>query len=113
MREIKVYLRKEKVDEVVRALQAAGVQHMTVTHVQALGSGVDPEQYHISAETGTLYSEQVQLELVCQEADVDVLVPVIEANARTGEPGDGIVFVSPVDRAVKIRSGVEGREAIG
>lgn len=112
MRTITVYLRREKVVEVVRALQEAGVPHMTLTHAQALGSGVDPAHYHLSAETGTAYSEQARLELACPDPDVDLLLPIIERSARTGEPGDGIILVSPVERAVKIRSGVEGREAL-
>jgi nitrogen regulatory protein P-II 1 len=112
MQEIKVYLRKEKVDDVVHALRDAGITHMTVTHVWSLGSGVDPEDFRISFETGTQYTDKAKLEFVCPEPDVDVLVPIIEANARTGDPGDGIIFVSPVGRAVKIRTGVEGRAAL-
>lgn len=112
MVEIKVFLRREKVDEVVAALQDAGVGHMTIRHVQALGRGVDPDHYHVSAETGTPYSEQAELVLVCAESEADVLVPLIEANARTGHPGDGLILISPVSRAVKIRTGVEGRDAL-
>lgn len=85
---------------------------MTITHVHTLGNLADPENVRISFETGTTYTEHAKLEFVSSEADVDVLIPVIAASARTGEPGDGIVFVSPVDRAVKIRTGAEGREAL-
>ncbi|MGH7458154.1 MAG: P-II family nitrogen regulator [Longimicrobiaceae bacterium] len=112
MKEIKLYLRKKKVDDIVHALRDAGVTHMTITHVKSLGSGVDPDHVRISFETGTKYTETAKLEFVCSEPDVDVLIPLIETHARTGEPGDGIIFVSPVDRAVKIRTGVEGREAL-
>ncbi len=112
MKEIKAYLRKERVDAVVHALRDAGVTHMTVTHVMSLGSGVDPENFRISFETGTMYTEKAKLEFVCPEPEVDRLLPVIAASARTGEPGDGIVFVSPVDSAIKIRTGAEGREAL-
>ncbi len=112
MREMKVYLRKERVDAVVHALRDAGVRHMTVAHVQTLGSLADPEDVRISFETGTTYTEHAKLEFVCAESDVDMLIPLIEATARTGEPGDGIIFVTPVERAVKIRTGIEGREAL-
>lgn len=112
MKEIKVYLRKKKVDDVVHALRGAGVTHMTITHVRSLGSGVDPDHVRISFETGTTYTEKTKLEFVCSEPDVDGLIPLIKTHARTGEPGDGVIFVSPVDQAVKIRTGVEGREAL-
>jgi nitrogen regulatory protein PII len=89
MREIKVYLRKKQVDAVVHALRDAGVRHMTITHVHTLDSLTDPEEVRISFETGTTYTEHTKLEFVCAEPDVDVLIPVIETTARTGEPGDG------------------------
>jgi nitrogen regulatory protein P-II 1 len=112
MREIKVYLRRERVDAVVHALREAGIAHMTITHVHTVGSLTDPEHVRISFETGTTYTEHAKLEFVCSELDVDVLIPVIEATARTSKPGDGIIFVYPVDRAVKIRTGTEGRAAL-
>lgn len=112
MKEIKVYLRKNRVDAVVHALRDAGVRHMTITHVHTLGSLADPEHVRVSFETGTTYTEHAKLELVCAESDVDVLIPLIETTACTGEPGDGIIFVSPVERAVKIRTGIEGRETL-
>lgn len=112
MKELKIYLRKERVDAVVHALRDAGITHMTLTHVQALGSGVDPNDFGISFETGTTITDKAKLEFVCAEPDVEALIPVIQAAARTGEPGDGIVFVSPVDRATKIRTGAQGRAAL-
>ena len=112
MKEIKLYLRKERVNAVVHALREAAVTHMTITHVHTLGNLTDPEHVRISFETGTTYTEHAKLELVCSEPDVDELIRVIAAIARTGDPGDGIIFVSPVERAVKIRTGVEGREAL-
>lgn len=112
MQEIKAYLRKEKVNDVVRALRDAGVARMTITHVWSLGSGVDPEDFRVSFETGTQYTDKAKLEFVCAEPDVDVLVTIIESHGRTGDRGDGIIFVSPVGRAVKIRTGAEGRAAL-
>jgi nitrogen regulatory protein P-II 1 len=112
MKELKVYCRRERVDDLVHALRRAGVPRMTVTHVRSLGTGVDPKHAGISWEAGTLYTEKAKLEFVCSEPEVDRLIGVILAQARTGEPGDGIVFASPVDRAVKILSGAEGRDAL-
>lgn len=111
MREVKAYLRLEKVDEVVRALRDNGIAHMTINHVRSLGSGVDPRRQRISFEAGT-YTETAKLEFVCSEPEVERLVPMIRAHALTGEKGDGVIFVSPVDYALKIRTGAEGREAL-
>lgn len=74
--------------------------------------GSTPRAPGCRGRPGTLYTENAKLEFVCSEPEVDGLVVIIKARARTGEPGDGIVFASPVDRAVKIRTGVEGREAL-
>lgn len=112
MKEIKAYIRPDVVERVVRALQDSGVPHLTVTHVRSLGSGIDPDDRRISFETGGWYSDSVKLEFVCAEPEVDGLVAALVENARTGEPGDGVVFVHPVDRAVKVRSGTEGRLAL-
>ena len=112
MREVKVFLRKEKVDEVVRALRDNGIEHMTISHVRSFGTGVDPRHERVSFEAGTTYTEKAKLEFVCSEPEVERLVPVIRTHAITGESGDGVIFVTPVDYAVKIRTGVEGREAL-
>lgn len=112
MREIKAYLRLDKVDAVVRALRDSGIEHMTVSHVRSLGSGVDPRHERVSFEAGTTYTEKAKLEFVCSEPEVERLVPVIRAQAHTGDSGDGVIFVSPVDQAIKIRTGATGREAL-
>lgn len=112
MREVKAYVRREKVDDVVRALRDSGVSHMTVNHVRSLGSGVDPHHERVSFELGTTYTETAKLELVCPEPEVERLVSIIREHAATGEPGDGLIFVSPVDYALKIRTGAEGRAAL-
>lgn len=112
MQEIEAYLRPEKLDSVMRALRDAGVSHVVVNHVESYGTGVDPGHWRISMEAGSQYTESAKIEFVCAADKVDELVGVIEQHARTGAPGDGIVFISTVDRAVKIRSGTEGNAAL-
>lgn len=107
MKEIKAIVRKERVEEVVAALRAAGVPRLTLTHVHALGSGVDPEHYRLSFEEGGAYTEKAKLELVCQAKDADRLVEIVCNCSRTGHRGDGIIFVSTIERAVKVRTGEE------
>ena len=112
MREVKAYIRPEKVEDVIRALRDAGVPHVTVLHVRSFGSGIDPDHKRMSMEAGEWYTEKAKLEFVCSASDLDVLVPVIQVSARTGDPGDGVIFVSSVERAVKIRTGSEGEAAL-
>lgn len=107
MKEIKAIVRKERVEDVVAALRAAGVPRLTLTHVHALGSGVDPQHYRLSLEEGGAYTEKAKLELVCQANDVDRLVEIVCKCSRTGHRGDGVVFVSDIERAVKVRTGEE------
>lgn len=115
MREIKAYIRPGKLDDVVHALYRAGIGHVTVTHVRSLGRpgvGVDPKHWELSLEAGARYTEMVKLEVVCAEPEVNGLLNLLREHGRTDQPGDGIVFVAPVDRAVKVRTGEEGRHAL-
>lgn len=112
MKEIKAHVKPERVEAVVVALHEAGVSHLTVTHVRAFGSGVDPDERRMSLEAGEWYTEKAKLELVCTAPDAPALVDVIVKAGHTGEPGDGIVFVSDVGRVVEIGSGRKGREAL-
>lgn len=112
MMEIKAHLRPERAEAVVVALHDAGVSHLTITHVRAFGSGVDPDERRMSLEAGEWYTEKAKLELICPEQRVEGLIDVIVRAARTGNPGDGVVFVSALEDAVDVRSGRRGREAL-
>lgn len=112
MREVKAYFRRSMLEAVMRALRDAGVRRIVVNSVQSFGSGVDPDHWRLSMDAGSQYTEHVKLELVCAAADVDRITALVVATARTGAPGDGIIFVSSVERAIGIRTGAEGRDAI-
>lgn len=112
MKELKIICRKERVADVAAALRAAGVPRMTISHVHALGSGVDPEHYRVSLDEGAAYTEKARLELVCRAEDVARLIEVVRTKGRTGERGDGMVFVSDVERVVKVRTGDENALAL-
>lgn len=115
MREIKAYIRPERADDVIHALHDAGITYVTVTHVRSMGRpgvGVDPKHRELSLESGTWYTDMVKLEVVCAESELDRLLHTVRTAGRTGQPGDGIVFVYAVDRVLRIRTGQEGREAL-
>lgn len=112
MKELKIICRKERVADVAAALRAAGVPRMTISYVHALGSGVDPEHYRVSLDEGAAYTEKARLELVCRAEDVARLIDVVRSNGRTGDRGDGMIFVSDVERVVKVRTGDENTLAL-
>lgn len=89
----------------MRAVHDAGVTHVVVSDVRSFGCGVDPRKWRLSMDAGAQYTDNAKLEFVCAEGDVERLVWIIQRHARTGQPGDGVIFVSPVERAVKIRNG--------
>lgn len=112
MKEIKAYVRRSLVHEVVDALERAGFECMSVLDVPGLGLLADPEKFKYSTEFIKPYSTVVKIELACKDEDVDRAVEIIKCTGRTHQPGDGIILVSPVDRAVKIRTGEEGKHIL-
>lgn len=112
MKEVKIILRKERVAAVIKALGEAGVPRLTVSHVHALGAGVDPDHYRLSMEEESAYTEKARIEVVCREDAVPVVVDIVRSHGRTGLRGDGIILVQDVERIVKIRTGDENALAL-
>ena len=112
MKELKIICRKERVEDLVAALRAAGVPRLTVSHVHSLGSGVDPEHYRLSFEEGAPCTEKAKIELVCRAEDVPRFVEIVRENGRTGQRGDGVIFVTEIEQVVKIRTGDENALAL-
>lgn len=112
MREIKAYVRPERVEDVALALRDAGIPHMTILHVHSLGTFVDPKHQRVDLESALPYTEHAVIEFASPEPDVDPVVRLIREQARTGERGDGVILVSTLERAIKIRTGEEGQAAL-
>jgi len=108
MKEIKAYVRVNRIDDVVNALEAAGFDRMTIIDVSALGSLADPKTLEYSIEFVERYAKMAKIELVCTEADVQQIAKIIAGNARTHQHGDGMVIISPVEDAIRIRTGETG-----
>ena len=108
MKEIKAYIRIAKAEEVAFALEAAGVPGFTAIEVKALGGACVPEDGKFSIDYGELVSKITKVEVVCSDADVDRLVDIMTEVAYTGHPGDGMIFVSEITEAVKIRTRERG-----
>ena len=108
MNEIKAYIRPALGHKVIGALKAAGVTNLSVIHAKGIGVFEDPQTEEYDAEIIEKSSDLLKVEIICRSADVERYVDAIKQNAHTGKPGDGAIFVSAVERAVKIKTGEEG-----
>ena len=109
MKAIKAYVRREKVEEIHRALARAGFGSMTVANVEGTGGFQDPARSHLSLEFSFTSMGAAKIEMISKAEDVEQVVQIIQEHGKTGYAGDGIIVVSPVERAVHIRTGEEGR----
>ena len=112
MKLIKAYVRTRKVDDAVRALEGAGAPGITVARVHGVGYGYEPNLFTLAPREVPRTPEVSRVEVACAADRVDELVSVLTASARTGNPGDGIVFVCPLERVVRVRTGEEGEEVL-
>jgi nitrogen regulatory protein PII len=112
MKEIKAYLRPDRADDVIRALEETGVSGMTVIDVAAMAGWADPRSKRYSSRYTARYSQVVKLEAVCSAVEVDQIVETIRQTGCTEHPGDGKIFVLPVEDAISIRTGERGVSAL-
>ncbi len=112
MKEIKAFVRMDRVEKVIEALERASAPGITVVRVHGVGYGYDPFLFTLAPSELRMAPEVAKVEVVCRDERVDDLLAAILEAAHTGISGDGIVFVTPVERAVKIRTGDEYPEAL-
>ncbi len=112
MKKITCIIRPSKLEHVKECLGREGIKGMTVTHV--IGCGL--QKGKTAQYRGNLYEidllPKVKLELVVLDENVDKIIKLIVAEAKTGEIGDGKIFVSPVENAIRIRTSEEGETAL-
>jgi nitrogen regulatory protein P-II 1 len=101
-----------KLDDVKSALKDAGITGMTVTEVQGFGRQAGHTEVYRGAEYTIDFVPKVRLEILADDADVQRLTDVIAESARTGKIGDGKVWVTPVERALRIRTGELDADAL-
>lgn len=102
MKEVKAYLRHNMIGKVVEALEQEGFHDMTLIDVKGISTGLKQEDYHYSLELAEKYMNAVKLEIVCRDQDAERIVGLIKTGAHTGRKGDGLIYVTPVDHAVRI-----------
>jgi nitrogen regulatory protein PII len=108
MNEVKAFIRKRKAEEVIDALEAEGFCCMTLIDVMGLGRMSDPERAQLSISIAERFSDIMKLVVVCGAEQSQQVVDIIRENARSGQPGDGIIYVTPVSQSVHIRTGAIG-----
>ncbi|KAB2847721.1 MAG: P-II family nitrogen regulator, partial [Ignavibacterium sp.] len=97
--------RKERADIIIEKLENAGVKGMTVLDANALAEWADKKAFSFSIEYIEKYSTVVKLEIVCDDSETDNLVDVIAKYGKTGHSGDGMIFISNIEKSVKIKNG--------
>ncbi len=112
MRLIVAIVRPEKVNDVLGALFKADVKGVTISKVQGHGGETELVATYRGNRVKMALQEKVRLEIGVSDPFVDVTVQAILQSARTGEVGDGKVFVIPVEKVYRIRTGEEGRAAV-
>jgi nitrogen regulatory protein P-II 1 len=112
MKKIEIIIRPFKIEEMKESLTAIGIKGMTITDVKGFGRQRGHKEVYRGAEYQVDFLPKVKLEIVVDESMVDETIEAVLKTARTGQVGDGKIFISPVDEVVRIRTGESGTEAL-
>ena len=112
MRLITAVVKPFKLDDVKTALEAVGVQGMTVSEVQGFGRQRGHTEVYRGAEYTVAFVPKTRVEVLVDDADAGRVLDAIVAAASTGAIGDGKVWSTPVEEVVRVRTGERGAEAL-
>lgn len=112
MKRIITIIRPDKLEVVKDALEELGVHGMTVEDVKGRGRQLGITESYRGKDYTVDMLPKVRLEIVVKSDDLDKVVNAIIDNAKTGDIGDGKIFISPVEEVIRIRTGERGEEAI-
>lgn len=112
MKLVTAIIKPHKLDEVKEALRGAGVAGLTVSEVRGYGRQLGHTEIYRGAEYTVEFIPKVKLEILASDSAVDAVIDAVVGVARSGEVGDGKVFVTEVGRVVRIRTGETDDEAI-
>ena len=112
MKLITAIVKPFKLDDVKSALKDAGITGMTVTEVQGFGRQAGHTEVYRGAEYTIDFVPKVRIEVLAEDGDADRLADVVAEAARTGKIGDGKIWVGPVDRVIRIRTGEMDADAL-
>ncbi|MCL2930787.1 MAG: P-II family nitrogen regulator [Trichodesmium sp. MAG_R03] len=112
MKKVEAIIRPFKLDQVKISLVNAGIVGMTVSEVRGFGRQKGQTERYRGSEYTVEFLQKLKIEIVVEDDQVETVVDMIISASRTGEIGDGKIFVSPVDRIIRIRTGESNTEAI-
>lgn len=112
MKRVEIITRPYKLDEIKEALTGIGIQGMTVTDVRGFGRQRGHKEVYRGAEYQVDFVSKVKIEVVIDEELLDQTLEVIQTAAKTGKIGDGKIFISTIDNAIRIRTGESGGSAL-
>jgi nitrogen regulatory protein P-II 1 len=112
MKKVEAIIRPFKLDEVKIALVNAGIVGMTVSEVRGFGRQKGQTERYRGSEYTVEFLQKLKVEIVVEDDQLDMVVEKVIAAARTGEIGDGKIFVSPIEQIIRIRTGEKNQEAI-
>ena len=112
MKKIEAIIKPFKLDEVKEALHEIGLQGITVIEAKGFGRQKGQTELYRGAEYVVDFLPKVKLEVVVDDAQVEAAIEAIQQAARTGRIGDGKIFITPVEDAIRVRTGERGRDAI-
>ena len=112
MKKIEAIIKPFKLDEVKNALSFIGIQGLTVYEAKGFGRQKGHTELYRGAEYVVDFLPEVKIEIILDDELVDAAIECIEQSAKTGRIGDGKIFVSSIDQAIRIRTGEKGNEAI-
>jgi len=112
VKQVTAIIKPFKLDEVREALAEVGVSGLTVTEVKGFGRQKGHTELYRGAEYVVDFLPKIRVEVVLPDDQVDAAIEAVVKAARTGKIGDGKIFVSPVEQAIRIRTGESDEEAL-
>jgi nitrogen regulatory protein P-II 1 len=112
MKKVEAIIRPFKVDDVREALSEVGVRGMTLSEVKGYGRQKGHTELYRGSEYQIDFLPKIKIEIVVADSMVDKVVDTILKTAKTGQVGDGKIFVYPIDDVVRVRTGESGEDAI-
>lgn len=112
MKLVTAIVKPAKVEEIKDALQTAGIAGMTVTEVSGFGRQKGHTEIYRGAEYVVDFLPKMKIEILADENSLEKIIETIVASAKSGSIGDGKIWVTPVERIVRVRTGEEGISAI-
>jgi nitrogen regulatory protein P-II 1 len=112
MKKIEAIIRPHKLDDVHKVLQDSGFTGLTVSEVKGYGRQKGHKEIYRGSEYIIEFVPKIKVELVCSDSEVDKALDLIISNSKTGEVGDGKIFIMQIDDAIRIRTEESGDSAV-